>query len=106
MKKTIIAISLMVSSGLAFSLTDGQAAILGIAIGSQIQRHAQQEQYQQPQRHYPSGVYYQPAQQYQDPCTNAYSRVDSAYCRGAQRRFADEVRNLERDAYNRGYNGN
>lgn len=104
MKKTIIAATLFLSSSVAFSLTDGQAAILGIVIGSQIQRHSQQEQ---PQRNYPTGIYSQPQrQQYSDLCQNTYSSVDAAYCRGAQRRYADEVRRMEQDAYNRGYNGN
>lgn len=103
MKKTIIAATLFLSSSVAFSLTDGQAAILGIVIGSQIQRQSQQEQ----QRNYPTGVYLPPQrQQYSDPCQNTYSSVDAAYCRGAQQRQREVIRNMEQDAFNRGYNGN
>lgn len=108
MKKSIIA-ALLLSSSIAFAgLSDGEAAILGIVIGSQIQRHSQQyEQPRQVQRNYPSGVYSQPQRQHNsDPCQNSYSSVDASYCRGAQRRYQDEVRQMEREAYNRGYNGN
>lgn len=108
MKKSIIAV-LILSSSVAFAgLSDGEAAILGIVIGSQLQKHSQQyEQPSQVQRNYPSGVYSKPQIRHNsDPCAGSYSSVDAAYCRGTQRRYQDEVRQMERDAYNRGYNGN
>lgn len=108
MKKYIISAILVFGSIAANAgLSDGEAAILGIVIGSQLQRHSQQyEQPRQVQRNYPSGVYSQPPIRYNsDPCAGSYSSVDAAYCRGAQRRYQDEVRQMEQDAYNRGYNG-
>lgn len=106
MKKTIIATVLVLSSAVASAgLSDGEAAILGIIIGTQIQRHIQQA----PQPVYrQQEIYYPPQQPRQntDPCQNAASTVEAAYCRGVQQRQREIIRNMEKEAYNRGYGGN
>lgn len=104
MKKSIVA-ALLLSSSIAFAgLSDGEAAILGIFIGSQLQKNSQQ--YEQPRQVQRSNESYRQSRQYSDPCQNSYSSVDAAYCRGAQQRHREVIRNMEQDAFNRGYNGN
>jgi hypothetical protein len=104
MKKIIVALVFVISGQAIAGLSDGEAAILGIFIGSQIQRNSQNQEYRQPQRVYQ----YRNSNPdvYRDPCFNSYSSVEAAYCRGAMARQQEIIRNAESDAYNRGYRGN
>jgi len=107
-KKLASLILLTLAATSSFSMSDGQAALLGIVIGSQLNRG-----YVQPQ---PQPYYGQETRVYQRPIiiqesqSNFYDSQLHGYCAGYQdEMYAQCIGNIKRikmeDAYRRGLRG-
>jgi hypothetical protein len=105
--KKLIAIALLASSSASFALTDGQAALIGIIVGSQINKTTA---YQYQPQSFDSLKYYRNVpspiiSSATDVCSGISDSIELAYCRGAAQRAEIERRRAEQEAYNRGLNG-